>query len=116
VIDFSTLAKAWALLDVRERCNALIVHGVIIVGALPSAVMVGSVMPFLAVFADPSRIETTPILIWAYETINFTSVYGFLVELGVTSFAVIVFSSLIQIAKTRAAARFGDRYRAFHGG
>jgi len=106
MIDFSTWGKAWALLDARERRNAWIVLGVIIIGALASAVMVGSVMPFLAVLADPSRIETTPVLAWAYEALGFTSVYGFLVGLGVASFVVIVLSSLIQIAKTWAVARF----------
>jgi ABC-type multidrug transport system fused ATPase/permease subunit len=106
MIDLSTWKKAWTLLDARERRNAWIVLGVIIVGALASAVMVGSVMPFLAVLADPSRIEATPALAWAYDALGFTSVYGFLIGLGLASFAVIVLSSLIQIAKTWAVARF----------
>jgi ATP-binding cassette, subfamily B, bacterial PglK len=106
VIDTSTWKKAWALLDARERRNAWIVLGIIIIGALASAVMVGSVMPFLAVLADPSRIETTPALAWAYSSFGFTSTYGFLIGLGLASFAVIVLSSLIQIAKTWAVARF----------
>ena len=106
MIDLSTWKKAWALLDAREKRNAWIVLGVIIVGALASAVMVGSVMPFLAVLADPTRIEATPALAWAYDALGFTSVYGFLVGLGLTSFAVIVLSSLIQIAKTWAVAHF----------
>lgn len=108
MIDLSPWKKAWALLDAQERSNAWIVLGVIIVGALSSAVMVGSVMPFLAVLADPSRIEATPALAWAYDAFGFTSVYGFLVGLGLASFAVIVLSSLIQIAKTWAVARFAQ--------
>ena len=106
MIDFSTWKKAWALLDAKERRTAWIVLGVIIVAALASAAMVGSVMPFLAVLADPSRIETTPALAWAYEAFDFTSVYRFLVGLGLLSFAIIVLSSLIQIGKTWAVARF----------
>lgn len=106
MIDPSTWKKAWALLDARERRNAWIVLGVIILGALASAVMVGSVMPFLAVLAEPSRIETTPALAWAYDALGFTSVYTFLVGLGLASFAVILLSSIIQIAKTWAVARF----------
>jgi ABC-type multidrug transport system fused ATPase/permease subunit len=103
---FSTLQKAWALLDLQERRNAWLVLGVIIIAALASAVMVGSVMPFLAVMADPSRIETTPILSWAFDIFGFSSVYGFLVGLGIASFVVIIVSSLIQIAKTWAVAQF----------
>ena len=106
MIDFSIWKKAWALLDARERRNAWIVLGIIIVGALASAVMVGSVMPFLAVLADPSKIETTPALAWAYDAFGFTTTYGFLVGLGLVSFAVIVLSSLIQIARSWAVARF----------
>ena len=106
MIDLSTWKQAWALLDARERRNAWIVLGVIIVSALASAVMVGSVMPFLAVLADPARIEETPLLDWAYDVLGFKSVYGFLIGLGLASFAVIVLSSLIQIARTWALARF----------
>lgn len=106
MIELSTWEKAWALLGARERRNAWIVLGVIIFGALSSAVMVGSVMPFLTVLADPSRIQSTPALAWAYEALGFTSVYIFLVGLGLVSFAVIVLSSLIQILGTWAIARF----------
>lgn len=106
MIDTTTWKKAWALLDAREKRHAWIVLGVIIIGALASAVMVGSIMPFLAVLADPSRIETTPALAWAYETFGFASIYGFLIGLGLASFAVILLSSLIQIAKIWAVARF----------
>lgn len=106
MIDFSTWKKAWALLDTRERRAAWLVLGAIIVAALASAAMVGSVMPFLAVLADPSRIQTTPAIAWAYDIFGFTSVYGFLVGLGLLSFAVIVVSSMIQIGKTWAVAQF----------
>ncbi|MRU15674.1 ABC transporter ATP-binding protein [Roseovarius sp. A21] len=106
MIDVTTWKKAWALLDGRERRNAWIVLGVIIIGALAAAVMVSSVMPFLAVLADPSRIDETPVLAWIYDALGFTSTYGFLIGLGLASFAVIVLSSLIQIARTWSVARF----------
>ena len=108
MIDFGTWRKGWALLDARERRNAWIVLFVIIVAAFASAVMVGSIMPFLAVLADPSRIESTPILAWAYDTLGFSSVYGFLVALGAASFSIIVFASLLQILRVWAVARFAS--------
>lgn len=101
-----TLRKAWALLDNRERRKAILVLCVINVGALSSAVMVGSVMPFLAVLGDTSRIEQNPLLNWAYDAFGFTSNYTFLIALGLASFLVIVLSSAIQMAKTWAVARF----------
>jgi ABC-type multidrug transport system fused ATPase/permease subunit len=106
MIDTKTWKKAWALLEPREKRQAWLVLGVIIIGALSSAVMVGSIMPFLAVLADPSRIENTRVLAWAYSSFGFQSTYGFLVALGLASFAVIVLSSLIQIGKTWAVAHF----------
>lgn len=106
MIEFSTWKKAWALLDAQERRSAWIVLAIIIMGALASAVMVGSVMPFLAVLADPSRIETTPALAWGYDAFGFTSTYGFMVALGLASFAVILLSSAIQIAKAWTVTRF----------
>ena len=109
MIDFSTWKKAWALLDARERRMAWLVLVVIIVAALSAALMVGSVMPFLAVLADPSRIQSVAVLSWAYETFGFTSIYSFLIALGLFSFAVIVTASAVQIAKTWAVARFAWR-------
>lgn len=106
MIDLSTWKKAWALLDARERLNAWLVLVVMLVAAISSAAMVGSIMPFLAVLADPSRIEATPALAWAYDNFGFTSVHHLLVGLGAASFGVIVLASLIQIAKTWAVARY----------
>lgn len=82
------------------------VLAVICIGAFASAVMVGSVMPFLAVLADPSRIETTPSLARIYSAFGFSSVYGFLVALGLASVAMIILSSVIQIIKAWATAQF----------
>src|SRR6056297_130326 len=106
MIDLSTWKKAWALLDGRERRNAWIVLGIVILGALSSALMVGSVLPFLSVLADPGRIETNVALAWTYATFGFTSDYGFLIGLGLASLAVIVLTSVMQIVKTWAVARF----------
>lgn len=106
MINLDTWEKTWALLDARERRNAWIVLGVIILGARASAVMVGSVMRFRDVLAEPTRRETAPSLLWANDALGFKTVYGFLVGLGLTFFAVIVLSSLLQIAKTWAVARF----------
>lgn len=106
MIDLSTWKKAWALLDDREQRNAWIVLVVVVLGAFSSALMVGSVLPFLSVLSDPSRIESVAVLSWAYQTFSFTSHYTFLIGLGVGSLAVILLTSLVQIMKTWAVARF----------
>lgn len=106
MIDFGTWKKAWALLDSRERRNAWIVLGIVILGAMSSALMVGSVLPFLSVLADPELIETVTVLAWAYKTFGFESDYGFLIGLGLAALAVIVLTSAMQVFKTWAVARF----------
>ena len=106
MIDLGTWKKAWALLDLAEKRRAWLVFSLIVVSAFASAAMVGSVMPFIAVMAEPSRIEEAPALAWAYSTFGFTSDYQFIVALGLASFIVIVLASLIQILRTWVVARF----------
>ena len=106
MMDLSTARKAWALLDARERRNAGLVLGIMVLAAFAAAAMVGSIMPFLAVLADPSRIETTPALAWTYDRFGFTSAYQFLVGLGLASFAMILLASGVQILRTWAVARY----------
>jgi ABC-type bacteriocin/lantibiotic exporter with double-glycine peptidase domain len=106
MIDREIWKKAWMLLDAREKRNAWIVLGIVILAALSSAAMVGSVMPFLSVLADPEKIRTVPIFNWAYTAGGFDSDFAFLVALGLGSFAIIVISNLTQILRTWALARF----------
>lgn len=109
-MDCSTLRKAWALLDVRERRSAGFVLLIMMISALSAAVMVGSIVPFIAVLADPSTVEATPSLRWAYECFGFTSVYQFLIALGVACFAAIVAGSLLQVLRAWAVARYSYRH------
>ena len=106
MINLDTLRKVWALLDARERRNAWTTLAVVILGALSSALMVGSVLPFLSVLSDPGQIARVPALAWAYEVFRFTSDYAFLIAMGLASSAVIVLTSVIQVAKTYVVARF----------
>lgn len=104
----SSISKAWALLDRRERRNALKVLAVMIVGAFASAAMVASVFPFLSVLADPDLIRSNPALGWLYEAGGFTSDYRFLVALGIGAIAIILTSNLILILQTWAVVRYAQ--------
>lgn len=106
MIDVVIFRKGWALLDAHERRTAWMTFTVVILSALSSALMVGSVLPFLVVLSDPGQIAIVPALSWAYAAFGFTSDYVFLVALGLTSFGVIVIASLIQVVKTYVVARF----------
>lgn len=104
--NLNTCQKAWALLNAHERRNAWTALFFVVLGALSSALMVGSVLPFLSVLSDPDQIEKVGALAWAFEYFGFTDVYSFLILLGISSFAVIVVTSLIQLTKTYIVANF----------
>lgn len=98
--------KAWALLDAQEKKSAWVVLCIVVLSALSSALMIGSVLPFLSVLADPGRIQKVPALAAAFDALNFQSQYGFLLGLGLATLGMIVISSLMQIVKTWCVARF----------
>lgn len=106
MLNLNTWKKAWLLLDKREQRNAWLTLGVVLIGAFSAVLMVSSIMPFLAVLADPERIHTNPFLARLYEFFGFSSDYAFLIGLGAASFITIVLTNGIQIAKTWVIARY----------
>lgn len=105
-IGLSVWKKGWALLDAAEKRQAVVVLLIVVIAALAAAVMVGSIMPFLTVLGDPSRIGDVPVLQWGYETFRFTSTFAFLVALGLGSLGVIVLATLLQVLRSFAVSRF----------
>lgn len=108
MIDTTSLKKAWALLDRRERQNAWIVLAIVSISALTTALMVSSIFPFLTVLSDPSTIHSVSQLDWVYQTFGFGSDYAFLVALGLGTLAIIVFSNVMQLAQTYAITRYSQ--------
>ncbi|MGR3607956.1 MAG: ABC transporter ATP-binding protein [Sulfitobacter sp.] len=105
-LDLTLWKRGVSLLDQHERRMAWIVLGIVILSALSAAVMVGSVLPFLTVLSDPSRIETTSQLAWAYERFGFSSKYTFIVALGLATVAMIVVANAMQMLRVYALSRF----------
>lgn len=108
MVDLTSLRKAWALLDRRERVNGFKVLAVMMLTALSSAAMVGAVFPFLSVLADPSLIESAAPLAWAYEAGGFTSAYSFLVALGFGALGIIVGANVMQLVNSWAMTRYTE--------
>ncbi|MBK1636513.1 ABC transporter ATP-binding protein [Rhodovulum adriaticum] len=106
MIDIRTLRQGVGLLTREERREALRVLVVIVITALMSAGMVGSIFPFLSVLADPGRIQTVPALARAYDWGGFESDHAFLVALGLGSIVVIVVANLAKIAQVWVVNRF----------
>ena len=97
---------AWALLDRREKRNAWIVVAVVMLSALSASAMVVSVMPFLSVLSDPTRIQEVGVLSWLYDRGRFESARDFLFALGIGSIVVIVVANTVQIVKVYVVNRY----------
>ena len=107
-INLSSVKKAWALLDQQEQRNAFKVLAAMIIAAFSSAAMVGSVFPFLSVLANPMLVQEMPALSRLYNAGGFTSIYSFLVALGLAIIVVIIFSNLLLILNAWAVTRFAS--------
>jgi ABC-type multidrug transport system fused ATPase/permease subunit len=97
---------AWQLLDAHEKRLAVMALAVAVLSALFSGAMVASIMPFLTVMADPSRIVTDAWLSWLYGALGFTSSYHFLVALGLASLCVILLATFIQLLRVYVLSHF----------
>jgi ABC-type bacteriocin/lantibiotic exporter with double-glycine peptidase domain len=103
-----TIRKLYALLDARERRKGAVVAGLALVTSLVEMVGVASILPFLAVLANPEVVESNRILAWLYDGLGFETTRGFLVFLGAAVLGFIVFSLLVRLASSFAIARFSN--------
>lgn len=105
-MKFSTFKNGWALLDKKERSQAALVLTVVVLSAATSAMMVSSIMPFLAAVANPSRIHEVPVFAWLYRAGRFNSDYGFIVALGLAALIVIVLANVIHVLRVYLVVKF----------
>ena len=89
----SWLRRLNTLLSPGERWRLGVLLAVLSVTALFQAFGVASIMPFIAVLANPDIVETNPWLAWAYAGLGFSDRRGFLLALG-TLFLVLLLGSL----------------------
>lgn len=101
-----TFKKGWSLLDANEKRRALLVLAVIVTSALTSALMVGSIMPFLTILSDPSRIREVEALAAAYKFGGFTSDYAFIVAVGLASLLTILVANAFQMLRLYLVTEF----------
>lgn len=108
-ISASIVGKINDLLSKKERGNILVLSGVILAMALLEMLGVASIMPFMAVLANPELIMTSPIFSTLYTaagSIGYININQFLFCLGVLVFALILFSLVFKAAGTYMQLRF----------
>ncbi|PYF99444.1 ABC-type bacteriocin/lantibiotic exporter with double-glycine peptidase domain [Thioalkalivibrio sp. ALE21] len=101
-----TYRKIRDLLDARERRNAVLLFGMMLVMGLLEAVGVASVMPFISVVANPEVVETNDSLNAVYTGLGFTSTDTFLLFLGGGVFVLVVGGLAFKAVTHWAMARF----------
>jgi ABC-type bacteriocin/lantibiotic exporter with double-glycine peptidase domain len=104
--EHKILARAWGMLEPREKTAAIRLLAIVLVAAVFETVMIGSVLPFLSVLANPDVVHSSAWLSWAYQSLGFETTRGFLFALGGMSLFLIVVANLAQVAKTYSLARF----------
>ncbi len=100
--------ELWSIFDRNERRQLLLLFALILMLAFVEMVGVSSIMPFLAVAANPALIETNPYLARAFEMLGFESREIFLIFLGSVVAGFIVLQNAFTILVKYAKARFSN--------
>ena len=98
--------KLLEVLDRRDRRRAAAVLCIVLVMALLEAVGIASILPFLAVLANPEVIDTNPYLSAAYRITGADSKPDFLFLLGLAAFGLLVGSTALRAVGTWLQLRF----------
>ena len=98
--------KVIMMLTPTERRHAYVLLGMVLVMALLDVVGIASIMPFMAMLANPGIVESNRWLNAAYTTLDFTSPDRFLFFLGVVVFVLLVVSVAFKAATTWAIRHF----------
>ena len=105
---FTVYKKLYALLDAQERRRSVLVLGLLVVVAFVETLGVASIMPFIAVLANPEVVETNRYIAFVYETLGFQSRQRFLVFLGLVFFVILVSSLALRAVGVWAQLRFSQ--------
>jgi len=104
-----TLKKLLALLTPPERKRAGLLMGMILVMAFLDVLGVASILPFMAVLANPELVQTNAVLNTAFDISRHIGIHTpehFLFALGVLVFVLLVTSLAFKALTTYAQIRF----------
>lgn len=104
--------KIYSLLDARERRRGAVVFGLMIFVAFVETIGVASIMPFIAVLANPAVVEENQYLAWVYKVLGFSDNRIFLIFLGAIFFFVLLASLTTRALGIWAQLRFSQNRNA----
>lgn len=96
----------YEMIDPSERRRAWTVFGLTLLMAFVEALGIASIMPFMAVLAQPEVIDTNRYLHAMYEQLGFDTKRSFLIFLGVATFLLLVGATAVRGLALWAQLRF----------
>ena len=100
--------QLYDLLEPRERRQAALLFCLILFMALLVMSSVASVMPFVAVLANPRIVETNRYVAAVYQKLGFTNPHDFLFFLGLFLLAAVLLSTAFKALTSYAMLRFSN--------
>lgn len=100
------IKKIIKILSYQERKQALIILIITLIMALLDMIGVASIMPFLAVIANPEIIETNVMLYKLFIFFEFETKNDFVFFLGCVAFILLIFSLIFKSFTTYVQLRF----------
>ncbi len=102
----SSMRKLYIIFTPRERIKVLILFVASLMSAMAQAFGVAVIFPFINVVMNPESIQQNRWLKALYQWRNMENANDFIIFLGISVFAVVVFSSLISAATIWAKNHF----------
>ena len=102
----SVLLELWRLLDPRQKRRLVLLQLVSIFMAFSTVAGIAAVMPFLAVLAEPSLVESNRWLSKAYLWSGSETPRGFVMLLGLLLIGAIVLANVVNLLGRLAMTRF----------
>lgn len=102
----STIKKFLDILSPEEQKKALILMAMTLVMAFLDAIGVASIMPFMAVLANPQLIKSNKVFEYLYFTLGFQRYSDFLFALGIAVFLLLIISLFFKAFTTFLQNRF----------
>lgn len=103
---WSTVKKILGLLERRDRKRALLVLGMILVMGVLETLGVASIMPFVAVLANPGLVENNAYIRPIYDWIGFESPRSFILLLGFVVLGLAVGTTVFKAVTTWSIMQF----------
>jgi len=98
--------KVWDLLSPQERRRFLLLVPMVLGGAILDSLGVASIMPFIAVLANPGVVQSNTYLKYVYDSLGFVSENEFMRFLAAIFFVILVFSIAYKALSSYVMTRY----------